>query len=77
MFGLPKKRKKHTRVGVLNFPGWTRGVSKKEMDLIKEFTGLTAKESFDSRLVYKGVPPLSSLINHYSGVLQQLANKDS
>jgi len=77
LFGLVKKRKKHTRVGVLNFPGWTRGVSKKEMNLIREFTGLTAKEGFDSQLICKGVPPLSSLINHYSGVLQQLAIKDS
>lgn len=77
LFGLPKKRKKYTKVGVLNFPGWTRSVSKKEMNHIRELTGLTAKEGFDSQLVYKGVPPLSSLINHYSGVLQQLAKKDS
>ena len=75
LFGLPKKRKKHTRVGVIGFSGWTREVAKNEMKLLREYTGLTAKEDFDSQIVYTGVPPLSSLINYYSQIFKCLEKK--
>jgi len=75
LFGFGKKREKHTSVGVIDFPGWTREVSRKEMRLLRAYTGLAAKDGFDSQVVYKEAPPLSSLINNYSGVLQELAKK--
>ena len=34
LFGLLKTRKKHTKVGVIGFPGWTREVSSNEMTLL-------------------------------------------
>jgi prophage maintenance system killer protein len=75
LFGLRKKRERHTRVGAIGFPGWTRAISRKEMRLLREYTGLTAKDGFDAQVVYQGGLPLSSLINEYSGVLEQLAKK--
>ena len=55
--------------------GWTREVFKKEIGLIREYTGLTAKDDFDPQVVYKGGPPLSSLINAYRSILLRLAKK--
>ena len=75
LFGLPLKRDRYTKVGVIGFIGWTREVSNKEMRLLRESTGLTVKDGFDSQVAYKGDPPLSSLVNKYSGVLQYLAKK--
>jgi hypothetical protein len=45
------------------------------MRLLGEYTGLTAKDGLDSQVAYKENPPLSSLLNKYSGVLQHLAEK--
>jgi len=75
LLGLRKKNERHTRVGVIDFPGWTREVSRREMRLLREYTGLTVEDGFDSQVVYKGEPPLSSLINEYGGILEQLAKK--
>jgi hypothetical protein len=59
----------------MEFTGWTREVLEKEMTLLRKHTGLTTKDGFDSQVAYKGDPPLSSLINKYSRVLQLLAKK--
>ena len=75
LFGLPLKKERHTRVGVIGFTGWTREVSNKEMRLLREYTGLTAKDGLDCQVAYKENPPLSSLLNKYSGVLQYLDKK--
>ena len=65
----------HTSVGVIGFPGWTREVSKKEMRLISAYTGLAATDDFDPQVVYRGGPPLSSLIDAYSGIFPSLVPK--
>ena len=75
LFGLPIKKERHKRVGSIEFPGWTREVSKIGIRLIREYTGLTAKDGLASQIAYKGDPPLSSLLNKYSDVLQLLAKK--
>lgn len=75
LFGVRNNREKHTRVGTIGFSGWTRELPRKEMRLLREYTGLSAKDGFDSQVVYNEAPPLSSLINAYSGVLQRLAKK--
>lgn len=75
LFGIPMRKERYTRVGILGFPGWTREVSNKEMRRLREYTGLTAKDGFDSQAAYEGDPPLSSLLNKYSDVLQHLAKK--
>ena len=75
LFGFRNKREKHTKIGVIGFPGWTREVPRKEMKILRGYTGLTAKDGFDSQCVYKKAPPLSSLINEYSGVFHRLAQK--
>ena len=75
LFGLPIKRERHTGVGAIEFLGWTREVSKKAIRLLREYTGLTAKDGLASQIAYKRYPPLSSLLNKYGGVLQHLARK--
>ena len=75
LFGFRNKGEKHTRVGAIGFPGWTREVPRKEMKILREYTGLTIKDGFDSQCVYKEAPPLSSLINEYSGFFQRLSQK--
>ena len=51
----------------------TRPLDKR--DYIREYTGLTAKDDFNPQVVYKGGPPLSSLINVYSGIFPRLTKK--
>ena len=75
LFGLRKTKMGHTSVGVIGFPGWTREVSKKEMRLISAYTGLAATDDFDPQVVYRGGPPLSSLIDAYSGIFPSLVPK--
>jgi hypothetical protein len=45
------------------------------MKFLREVTDLNAEDGLDSQVAYEGDPPLSSLLNDYSGVLQQLAKK--
>jgi hypothetical protein len=75
LFGLPKQRGRHTKVGVIGFLGWTREVPNKEIMLIRDYTGLTVNDGCDSKVAYRNNPPLSSLLNKYSGVLQNIAKK--
>lgn len=73
--GFRKNIKSDVRVGVIGFPGWTREVPRKEMKYLREVTNLTAKDGFDSQVIYKGAKPISSLINEFNGLLQRLADK--
>ena len=75
LFGFPKSRGGHTSVGVIGFPGWNSEVSKNELRLVREYTGLTAHDGFDPQVVYKEGPPLSSLISLYGGIFPALAPK--
>jgi len=73
LFGLRKTITRHTSVGVIGFLGWTREISKKDIGLIKAYTGLAANDDFNPQVVCKGGLPLSSLINAYSGIFPRLA----
>lgn len=75
LFGLRKTKTGQTCVGVIGFPGWNREVSKKDISLVNAYTGLAATNDFNPQVVFRGRPPLSSLINVYSGIFPRLAKK--
>ncbi len=73
--GLGESYTKEIKVGTIGFPGWTKEVPIKEMKAIRNFTGLTPKQGFDSEVFYRGAEPLKSMINEYSGMLKRLSKK--
>lgn len=75
LLGILKNRKKRVKVGVIRFPGWTREVPDKEMGLVRQYTGLTDKNGLHHHVVYRGEPPLSSLINQYRDIMERLSKK--
>lgn len=74
-FGLGREKIIEQRVGHIGFPGWTKEVARRDMKTVRERTGLTPKDGFDSEVFYRGAEPLKSLINYYSGLLKRLSNK--
>jgi len=73
IFGFRKTAYKRTKVGVIAFSGWTREVSRKDIRLLREYTGLTPRNGFDASLFCKAVPPLSFLINKYRDTFRRIA----
>ena len=72
LLGFSTKRERRSKAGEIGFPGWTREVSQKDMNHIYKCTGLGASDGLDRRVPYLEAPPLSSLINEYRDVLEQL-----
>ena len=75
LLGFGEAYTKETRVGTIGFPGFTKEVPMKEIKALRQLTGLTAKDGFDSEVFYRGADPLKSLINEYGGLLKRLSKK--
>lgn len=64
-----------TKLATIGFPGWTRTVYHKDIEIVRKAAGLTPERGYDSKVFFHGLDPLKSLVNDYSGPLRRLANK--
>jgi death-on-curing family protein len=74
-FFANKTRTVEKRVAHIGFPGWSREVSRKDIDEIRRATKLTNADGVDSTAFFRGADPVSGLIATYSGMLRRLADK--
>lgn len=74
LFGL-RRRSIKTKLATIGFPGWTRTVYHKDIEIVRKATGLTPDKGCDSKVFFHGLDPLKTLVNDYSGPLRRLANK--
>ena len=75
-FGLvgPKVRSE-SWLAQIGFPGWKKQVTKNALRTVREKTGLTAENGFDSKTFFQGADPLHALIDTYAEPLRRLANR--
>lgn len=74
--GLLGPRVRHeTRLAQIGFPGWKRQVTKGALKTVREATGLTAQNGYDSKTFFQGADPLHALIDTYAEPLRRLANR--
>lgn len=69
-FGGETKKRRITRVG---FPGWKNQVNHSALKFIREQTGLTYENGYDSSVIFRGADPINSLIAIYEEPLKRLA----
>lgn len=72
---LSRDKFKEVKIGTIAFPGDSKQVSKPDIRKVREITGLTSKNGFDSQVFYKELSPLSVLLVKYQGPLKRLANR--
>ena len=63
------------KVFEIAFPGWTRVVPTNTVKEVRDHTGLTSRQGFDSAVFYKGMDSLPALIAQYHGPLLRLKDK--
>lgn len=63
------------RVGSTGFPGWRNQVSKDDLKRVRQLTGLTAENGYDSDTFYGDTDPLPALIPQYQKLLKRLSDK--
>lgn len=74
--GLVGPKVRHDiRVAQIGFPGWKRQVTRAALRTIREATGLTAANGYDSKVFYQGADPLHALIDTYAEPLRRLADR--
>ncbi len=67
------KIRKDTRLAQIGFPGWKRQVGRSALTTVREATGLTQKNGYDSAVFFGNADPLDSLIAKYAEPLKRLA----
>jgi len=72
---LGKRKREFKRVGQIGFPGWTRQVGKGAINTVRSKTGLIPENGYDSKVFFKGVDPMPSLIDEFRGPLERLADR--
>lgn len=68
-------KKKYVKVGTIPFPGDNKQVAKPELKKIRDLTGLTPQNGYDSQVFYREVSPLSHLLLKYQEPLRRLADR--
>nr|WP_320131869.1 Fic family protein [uncultured Holophaga sp.] len=74
-FGLGKPRTVRSRVCKIGFPSWTKQVSKRDLDILREATGLTPENGYDNTVLFEGSEPLYKLIHDFEGPLKRLKDR--
>lgn len=74
LFGL-KSKVVTTKLATIGFPGWTRKVYHKDIEILRKAAGLTPEKGYDSKVFFYGLDPLKILVHDYSGPLRRLAKK--
>lgn len=73
-FGLVEVTVPLKRVARIGFPGEARQVSRKDIKMVREATGLTEENGVDSQVFFKGVDPVDILEEHQN-ILRRLADR--
>ncbi|MBS1156802.1 MAG: type toxin-antitoxin system death-on-curing family toxin [Proteobacteria bacterium] len=74
-FGIGKDKISNTRIGNIGFPGMSKQVSKGDLKQVRELTGLTVKNGYDSDIFYGKTESIYRLINDFEGPLRRLKDK--
>ncbi len=61
------------RIAHIGFHGWSREISQKDIDIVREASRLDARHGFDSQSFFNGLDDPLSLIEKYKEPLQRLA----
>jgi death-on-curing protein len=72
-FSRPKVEYK--KVAQIGFPGMTRQVGKGAIHTVRQATGLTPENGVDSQVFYRGVSPISALVDRFRIPLKRLADR--
>ena len=72
---LKSKTTKNAKLGRMIFKGWSREVEPAGLDRVRQITGLTLDQGYDSKSFFRGADSLPSLIQEYSEMLKRLADK--
>lgn len=64
-----------TKLAQVGFPGWKKQVTKGAIRTVRESTGLTHANGYDSITFFQGADPVNALIDKYSEPLRRLANR--
>ncbi len=68
-------RRKVRKVTQIGFPGWTKQVSRKDINLVIKYARLTPENGIDSQVLFKNGEPMYRLIQDYEGPLRRLRDK--
>lgn len=63
------------KLGTIGFPGFTRQVQKGDLKKVRELTGLTNDNGYDSQVFFKDAESLDFLIAEYQEPLRRLADR--
>lgn len=72
---LGPKIRHEVRLAQVGFPGWKRQVTRAALKTVREATGLTASNGYDSKTFFQGADPLHTLIDTYAEPLRRLSNR--
>jgi hypothetical protein len=61
------------RIAHIGFHGWSREVSEKDIDIVREAANLDARNGYDSQSFFNGVLDPLTLIRKYKEPLERLA----
>jgi prophage maintenance system killer protein len=67
--------RREVRVAQIGFPGWKKQVTKPALKTVRESTGLTKENGYDSKTFFQGADPLHALIDTYADPLRRLADR--
>ena len=74
-FGPHHSKVIETKLTQIGFPGWKKQVSRGDIRTVREATGLTSAEGYDSKTFFQGADPVHALIDTYAVPLRRLANR--
>lgn len=63
----------HHRIAKIGFHGWSREVSRRDIDIVREASKLDARHGYDSQSFFNGLDDPLSLIKKYKEPLERLA----
>ncbi len=63
------------RLAQIGFPGWKKQVTRAALKTVRESTGLTPQNGYDSKTFFQGADPLHALIDTYAEPLRRLADR--
>jgi death-on-curing protein len=61
------------RIAHVGFHGWSKEVSRKDIDIVREASHLDARHGYDSQAIFNGLDDPLTLIKKYKEPLERLA----
>jgi len=73
LFGFGPTKLRETKIAQIGFPGWKSQVGRGAIKTVRDATGLTHDQGYDSRVFFDHADSLNLLINEYAEPLRRLA----